>query len=77
MPVSNPNYHMNVSAISSVKNMTEEATESSAVTKAEAAKGDRQAIRKLAQQQAVNHTEGSQQPANLVDSIKGKLNTKA
>ena len=45
----------NVSAVSSLKsiqsNATQEATETAAVTKKEAASGDRQAIRKLAAQQ--------------------------
>jgi hypothetical protein len=66
---------MNVS--NSVKNMVQEATETAAVTKAEAAKGDQQAIRKLARQQAANNTQSANQPPNLVNSTKGILDAKA
>ena len=68
---------MNVSSITSVKNMAEEATESAAATKAEAIKGDQQAVRKLASQQAAANTRNVQQQANIVDSARGALNTEA
>jgi hypothetical protein len=66
---------MNVS--NSVKNMVQEATETAAVTKTEAAKGDQQAIRKLARQQAANNTQSADQPPNLINSTKGILDAKA
>jgi hypothetical protein len=68
---------MNVSNLTSVKNMAQEATETVAQTKAEAAKGDQQAIRKLAQQQSASNTQSAQQPTNVVDSTKGQLDIKA
>lgn len=57
--------------------MTEEATETAAQTKAEAAKGDQQAIRKLARQQVANNTQNVQEPAETTPSTKGLLNIKA
>jgi hypothetical protein len=68
---------MNASNISALKNMTQEATETLAQTKAEAAKGDPQAIRKLAMLQAAKGGQSQPQPANTVDSAMGKLNAKA
>jgi hypothetical protein len=68
---------MNVSNLTSVKNMAQEATETVAQTKAEAAKGDQQAIRKLSHQQSASNTQSAQQPANVVDSTKGQLDIKA
>jgi hypothetical protein len=52
---------MNVGAIASVKSMAQEAMETAAQTKAEAAKGDQQAVRKLAAQSADN-AQSAQQP---------------
>jgi len=60
-----------------VKAVAQEATETTAVTKAEAAKGDQQAIRKLAHQQASSNTQNSALPANTVSSTKGLLDIKA
>ena len=54
--------------------MDDEAIETAAQTKAEAAKGDQQAIRKLARTQAPKHTQSTEQH---VDSAKGKLNATA
>jgi hypothetical protein len=68
---------MNVGYIGSVKAMAEEATETAATTKAEATKGDQQAIRKLARQRAANNTQGAQQPANIAPNVRGGLNVKA
>jgi hypothetical protein len=51
--------------------MVQEAQETPAQTKAEAAKGDQQAVRKLAASQP------AQQPANVVDSNRGILSAKA
>jgi hypothetical protein len=65
---------MNVSSLDSVKAMAQEATETLAQTKAEAAKGDQQAIRKLAQEQAANNTQSAQQPTK---STEDGLNTLA
>jgi hypothetical protein len=65
---------MNVSSLDSIKAMAQEAAETLAQTKAEAAKGDQQAIRKLAQEQAANNAPGAQQPT---ESTEGGLNTLA
>ncbi len=52
---------MNVTSINSaMRNTVEEATETAAQTKAEAAKGDQQAIRKMAGQQAQEVTSAHQ-----------------
>lgn len=67
---------MNVSSLTSLKSMTQEATETLAQTKAEAAKGDQQAIRKLATEQMASGAQSSSQTAE-VDSNKGKLNATA
>lgn len=64
---------MNVGTIASVKSMAQEAMETAAQTKAEAAKGDQQAIRKLALQSTVN-PQSAQQPA---ESPKRGLDTQA
>jgi hypothetical protein len=53
---------MNVGTIASLKSMALEAMETAAQTKAEAAKGDQQAIRKLAAQ-AANNAQSAQQRA--------------
>lgn len=45
---------MNVGTVASIKSMAQEAMETAAQTKAEAAKGDQQAIRKLAAQVALS-----------------------
>jgi len=57
--------------------MAEEATETAAETKAEATRGDQQAIRKLAQQQAVNNTQSSQAPVDIINSARGRVDTTA
>ncbi|MGH7969890.1 MAG: hypothetical protein ACREIC_14295 [Limisphaerales bacterium] len=49
---------MNIGTVASVKSMAQEAMETAAQTKAEAAKGDQQAVRKLAAQAAA----GAQAP---------------
>jgi hypothetical protein len=54
---------MNVGNTTSVKSMVEETMETAAQTKAEAAKGDQQAVRKLAATQAANNTQSAQPPA--------------
>ena len=64
---------MNVGTIASVKSMAQEATETAAQTKAEAAKGDQQAIRRLATQ-AANNVQNAQQP---VESATRGLDAKA
>jgi hypothetical protein len=64
---------MNVGTIASVKSMAQEAMETAAQTKAEAAKGDQQAIRKLAAQ-AANNVQNAQQP---VESAKRGLDAEA
>ena len=53
---------MNVGTIASVKSMAQESMETAAQTKAEAAKGDQQAIRKLASE-AASKAQSAQQPA--------------
>jgi hypothetical protein len=65
---------MNVGIIASVKSMAEEAVETVAQTKAEAAKGDQQAIRKLASTPAAANAQTAQPPA---ESTKGGLNVTA
>jgi hypothetical protein len=56
---------------STTQSPTQEAKETPAQTQAEAAKGDQQAIRKLAAEKA------AQPAANMVDSNRGVLNAKA
>lgn len=68
---------MNISNTTAIKNAAQEAMETAAVTKAEAAKGDQQAIRKLARQQAASNPQSAQQPAEFVNSARGTLNVKA
>ena len=50
-------------ASSSATSATQEAMETAAQTKTEAAKGDQQAVRKLAAQQSANDPKSAQQPA--------------
>ena len=64
---------MNVSIVDSMKSIVQEAMETASQTKAEAAKGDKQAIRKLAQEQAAANTQGEQPSAA---SEEGKLDFK-
>jgi hypothetical protein len=64
---------MNVGTIASVKSMAQEAMETAAQTKAEAAKGDQQAIRRLAAQ-AANNVQSAQPP---VESAKRGLDAEA
>jgi hypothetical protein len=52
---------MNVGSATSVQSMAQEAMETAAQTKAEAAKGDQQAVRKLAQTQAAQNAQPAQQ----------------
>lgn len=56
-----------------MKSIVQEAMETASQTKAEAAKGDKQAIRKLAQEQAAANTQGEQPSAA---SEEGKLDFK-
>ena len=67
---------MNVGNIASMKSMAQEAMETAAATKAEAAKGDQQAIRKLASQSSANSPQNAP-PANIADEINGRLDVKA
>ena len=67
---------MNVNT-SNIRSGAQEAMETAAATKAEAAKGDQQAIRKLALQVSANNTQSAPQPANSADNINGRLNVKA
>ncbi|HUZ07933.1 MAG TPA: hypothetical protein VMV89_10655 [Candidatus Paceibacterota bacterium] len=68
---------MNVSGMTSVKNMAQEAMETIAETKAEAAKGDQQAIRNVAQRQVASHTQSAEPPVNTGNGSKDILNVKA
>ena len=68
---------MNVSSLTSIKNSTEEATETVVATRAEAAKGDRQAIRKLANQQAPINIQNAQPAPSVVNSSRGTVNATA
>jgi hypothetical protein len=66
---------MNVGTIASaVQSSAQEALETAAQTKAEAAKGDQQAIRKLARAQAANPT---QEAPQATQSLKRGLDVKA
>ena len=65
---------MTVSSTTTAKSMVQEATETLTQTKAEAAKGDQQAVRKLASNQAA---QAARQPPEVVDSNRGRLNTQA
>lgn len=65
---------MTVSGTTTATNMVQEATETLAQTKAEAAKGDQQAVRKEASMQAA---QVAQQQTAVVDSDRGQLDTKA
>ena len=49
----------------SVSSVSQEATEIPSVTKAEAAKGDQQAVRKLAQEQNASSSQGSSKGLNI------------
>jgi len=53
---------MNVGSLSSAASMAQEAMETVAQSKAEAAKGDQQAVRKLARQQVEGNAQPAQQP---------------
>lgn len=64
---------MNIGTIASLKSMAQEAMETAAQTKAEAAKGDQQAIRRLAAQ-AANNAQSTEQPT---DSTNRGLDAKA
>lgn len=68
---------MNIGSIASMKSMTEEATETLSTTKAEAAKGDQQAIRKLNREQALENTQASQQSAGTVPGSRVLLDARA
>jgi|GEM_PF-6549585 len=63
-------------AASIVSSLAQEANESAAQTKAEAAKGDHQAIQKLARLQAQGGG-GAAGPQPTVDSAAGKINATA
>jgi phosphatidylethanolamine-binding protein (PEBP) family uncharacterized protein len=65
---------MNVGTTASVKSMVQEAMETAAQTKSEAAKGDQQAVRKLAQAQTANPAQSVQQPP---ENTKRGLDAKA
>lgn len=63
---------------STTNSMVQEATETATQTKAEAAKGDQQAVRKLASAQtATPFAQVPQPPAAVVDSDRGQLDAKA
>ena len=67
-------------AASIIASLVQEATETAAQTKAEAAKGDRQAIQKLARQQAQAANSGpaaQSAPQPGADTATGKLNATA
>ena len=62
---------MIVGTIASLQSVAQEAMETADQTKAEAAKGDQEAVRRLAAvAQAANNAQGAQQPA---ESTKGGL----
>jgi hypothetical protein len=65
---------MQITSSTAAKNMAEEAKETPVQTKAEAAKGDQQAVRKLAQEVRANPPEA---PQSVIDSSRGRLDAKA
>jgi len=60
-----------------MQSTVQEATETAAQTKTEAAKGDQVAVRKLAREQAASQAQSAPPSANVVDSDQGKLDVKA
>jgi hypothetical protein len=70
---------MSISNTTPANSAALEARETPAQTKAEATKGDQQAIRKLVSQQAAQATSSAPTPppVNIVDSDKGTLDAKA
>ena len=60
-----------------MKGIAQEAMETMAETKAEATKGDQQAIRRLAHQQAAGQPHTTEPPANTTTGSKDLLNVKA
>jgi hypothetical protein len=74
---------MNVSSVgssvlrSTLASSTQEALETAAQTKAEAAKGDQQAVRKLAREQSAQDTQTAQPAAAETVPVKSLLDAKA
>ncbi len=68
---------MNIGSVNSMKSMAEEATETLSATKAEAAKGDQQAMRKLNRQQALENSQTPRQAASAAPGGRELLNVKA
>jgi len=66
---------MTIASTTTAQSMIREAQETPTQTKTEAAKGDQQAVRKLASEQGAN--QNTQPPADIVDSDKGRLSAKA
>lgn len=60
-----------------MRSTVQEATETAAQTKTEAAKGDQAAMRKLAREQAAHQEQSAPPSANVVDSDQGKPDVKA
>lgn len=67
---------MTITLTTAPSSSAQEAKETLAQTKAEASKGDQQAIRKLAKEQAA-HPQEVQQPVNGVNTSKTGLNVQA
>jgi hypothetical protein len=65
---------MKVNSTASINNAAQEAMETTAQTKAEATKGDQQAVRLLARREAANNVQNVQQPPQ---NTKGGLDVKA
>ena len=73
-----PQSNMTITTVKSyVASAAQEATETAAQTKAEAAKGDQQAIRKLASQQAAHHTNSAPQPTQAPNVTNRGINAVA
>ena len=53
---------MNITSTASVNNVAQEAMETAAQTKAEAAKGDQQAVRLQARREAANNGQSAERP---------------
>jgi hypothetical protein len=69
--------NMTITSNSTTQSALQEAKETAAQTQAEAAKGDQQAVRKLAAEKAANQAQTPPPQVNTVDSSRGLLIAKA
>jgi len=69
--------NMTITSTTTQQSALQEAKETAAQTKAEAAKGDQQAVRKLAAEKSASQAQAVPPQENVVDSDRGQLNAKA